>query len=78
MKKIADSGVTLIIAGGSISDIILHFVEKYKMMIVKVSSKFELKRICKALGACPIARLDAPNPEEIGFCDSACVEEIGS
>lgn len=47
-------------------------------MIVKVSSKFELKRICKALGASPIARLDAPTPEEIGFCDSATVEEIGS
>lgn len=47
-------------------------------MLVKVVSKFELKRVCKAIGASPIARLDAPNPEEIGFCDSASVEEIGS
>nr|AAD34470.1 chaperonin-containing-TCP1 theta subunit [Tetrahymena pyriformis] len=78
VKKIADSGINLIIAGGSISEIVLHYVEKYKMMIVKCQSKFELKRICKALGACPVARLDAPNPEEIGFCDSASVEEIGS
>lgn len=68
----------MIIAGGSVSEIVLHFVEKYKMMLVKVVSKFELKRVCKAIGASPIARLDAPNPEEIGFCDSASVEEIGS
>lgn len=60
------------------SEIVLHYVEKYKMMLVKVASKFELKRICKALGASPIARLDAPTPEEIGYCDSAFVEEIGS
>ncbi|KAL4512322.1 hypothetical protein ABPG72_005324 [Tetrahymena utriculariae] len=78
VKKIADSGINLIIAGGSISEIVLHYIEKYKMMVVKCTSKFELKRICKALGASPVARLDAPNPEEIGFCDAASVEEIGS
>ncbi|EGR34619.1 hypothetical protein IMG5_005740 [Ichthyophthirius multifiliis] len=78
VKRIADAGINLIIAGGSISEIVLHYIEKYKMMIVKVQSKFELKRICKALGASPIARVDAPTPEEIGFCDSATVQEIGS
>jgi T-complex protein 1 subunit theta len=56
----------------------LHFVEKYKMMIVKVTSKFEVKRICKAVGATLLARLDAPTPEEIGECDEVKVEEIGS
>ena len=73
VKKIADAGINLIISGGSISEIVLHYIEKYKMMVVKVTSKFELKRICKALGASPIARVDAPTPEEIGFCDSAIV-----
>jgi T-complex protein 1 subunit theta len=47
IKGIADAGVTLIVAGGSVSEIMLHYIEKYKMMIVKVQSKFELKRLCK-------------------------------
>ena len=36
VKSIADAGVNLIVAGGSISELVLHFVEKSKMRIVKV------------------------------------------
>jgi len=50
----------LIIAGGSISEIVLHYIEKYEIMVVKVTSKFELKRICKALGCIPKAQFDRP------------------
>ncbi len=78
VRKIAESGVNLVVVGGTISELMLHFVEKYKMMIVKVTSKFEVKRICKAVGATLLARLDAPTPEEIGECDEVKVEEIGS
>lgn len=56
----------------------LHFLEKYKIMIVRITSKFELKRICKATGATPLARLDAPTPDEMGECDECYVTEIGS
>jgi T-complex protein 1 subunit theta len=38
----------------------LHFFEKYKIMVVKIQSKFEMKRLCKVLGATAIARLGAP------------------
>ena len=34
-------------------------------MIVRINSKFELKRICKAIGATPIPRLDAPTPVKL-------------
>lgn len=37
-----------------------------------------MKRLCKALGAVPIARLGAPTPDEIGTCDNVHVQEIGS
>jgi len=68
----------MIIVGGSISNLMMHYVEKYKMMIIKLTSKFELKRICKAIGASALARLDAPTPDEIGKCDEVVVKEIGS
>lgn len=47
-------------------------------MVVRITSKFELKRICKAIGATPLARLDAPTEEEVGHCDEVYVTEIGS
>lgn len=78
VKGIADAGVNLIVAGGSISELILHYVEKYKMMIIKVTSKFELKRLCKAVGASALSRLSAPTPDELGTCDLVHVQEIGS
>lgn len=77
-NKIAESGVKLIVSGGAVSDLMLHFLEKYKIMIVRITSKFELKRICKATGATPLARLDAPTPDEMGECDECYVTEIGS
>lgn len=73
VKGIADAGVNVIVAGGSVSEIMLHYIEKYKMMILKVTSKFELKRLCKALGATPVARLGSPIPDEIGTCDKVFV-----
>ncbi len=78
MKAIADSGCTAIVLGGSISEIMKHYIEKYKIMIVKVLSKFELRRLAKALSARIITKLGAPTAEEFGYCDSIVVEEVGS
>lgn len=64
VKSIADSGVNLIICGGSISDLMLHYIEKYKIMVVRIMSKFELKRICSSIGATAIASLVAPTKDE--------------
>jgi len=78
VKGIADAGVNCVVCGGSISDIVLHYLEKYKIMTTKVTSKFELRRICKALSALAIVRIGAPIPEEIGTADKAYVKEIGN
>jgi len=56
----------------------LHFIEKYKLMVVRIMSKFELKRICKAIGATALASLVAPTKDEMGTCDEVFVNEIGS
>jgi len=69
IKAIADTGVNLIVVGGTISDICLHYCEKYSLMVVRVMSKFELRRICRCLSATALARLGAPIPEEIGSAD---------
>lgn len=78
IRSIAETGVNLVIVGGSISDICLHYAEKFKLMVVKIQSKFELKRLCKCLSAVALARLGAPTEEEMGTCDEVYVTEIGS
>jgi T-complex protein 1 subunit theta len=78
IKEIVDSGVRAVIAGGSVSDLAIHFFDKYKILIFRVMSKFELRRIAKALGAAPLVRLGAPTKEEMGEVDRIHVDEIGS
>jgi len=78
ISKIAASGVNVLVSGGAISEMAMHFIERYKLMVVKCMSKFDLRRICKAISATTLARLGAPTPEEIGQCDLVTVEEIGS
>ncbi|CAG8449744.1 1909_t:CDS:2 [Diversispora eburnea] len=46
-------------------------------MAVKVLSKFDLRRLCRVVGATPLARLGVPTPEEMGHCDIVETVEIG-
>lgn len=78
VRGISEAGVKLVCAGGSISEMVQHYFEKYQIMVVKIQSKFDIKRLCKALGATPVARVDPPTPEEMGECDECHVEEIGA
>lgn len=50
-------------SGGSVSDIVLHFLDKYKIMVVRIMSKFELRRIARAIRATILSKLDPPTPE---------------
>lgn len=68
----------MLVSGGTVSDMAMHFIERYKMMIIKTPSKFQLRRICKAVGATPLVKIGAPTQEELGYCDVVNVEEIGS
>ena len=68
----------MVVVGGTISDICLHYCEKYKIMVVRVMSKFELRRLCRCLNATALARLGAPTADEIGVADEVYQTEIGS
>ena len=35
----------------------MHYIEKAGMMVVKINSKFDLRRLCNAVGATPLVRL---------------------
>ncbi len=61
--------MNLIVAGGSIADICLHYFNKYEIGVLRIPSKFELLRLAKLLNANPINTVKAPSHDEIGFAD---------
>lgn len=77
IKEIADTGVKCVIAGSTVGDLALHYLNRYGILVLKVPSKFELRRICRVCGATPLPRLGAPTPEEIGIIESIITQEIG-
>ena len=78
IKGLAEAGIRVVVASGAISEVAVHFFEKYKMMAIKIMSKWELKRIARAVGATPIIKLETPKPEEIGWADEVHFKEISS
>lgn len=48
------------------------------MMGMKIMSKWELKRIARAVGATPCVKLNCPTPDELGYADEVCLKEISS
>lgn len=74
IKGIADSGALVVVSGSSVGEMALHFCEKYGLMVVKMPSKFELARICRATGATARATFGAPSADELGFAKSLSVQ----
>jgi len=77
VKEIHDAGVGVVVCNGSISEMARHFLEKYKLMTVRIPSKFDVRRVCNTTGASTLVRLGAPTPEEMGFISKIQVQEIG-
>ncbi|KAI0061201.1 T-complex protein 1 [Artomyces pyxidatus] len=75
--EIADSGVKVLIAGTSVGELALHYLNRNHILVLKVLSKFELRRLCRVVQATPLARLGAPTPEEAGYVDVCETIEIG-
>ncbi|XAR68659.1 hypothetical protein NMG60_11003862 [Bertholletia excelsa] len=77
IKAVADSGAKVIVSGAAVGEMALHFCERYKLMVLKISSKFELRRFCRTTGAVALLKLGQPNPDDLGYVDSVSVEEVG-
>jgi len=78
IKSIADAGVNMIVCGQQVGELALHFLDKYKIMVLKVPSKFELRRVCRTTGANTLVRLEPPSPVDLGSCQHVHMKEIGS
>lgn len=77
IQSIADTGTKVIVSGGTVSEMAMHFIERYNMVCVKIPSKWELRRLCAATNASALVRLGPATPDEMGYADEVSVEEIG-
>ncbi|PWA88688.1 TCP-1/cpn60 chaperonin family protein [Artemisia annua] len=78
IKAVAESGAKVIVSGAAVGEMALHFCERYKIMVLKIASKFELRRFCRTTGAVALLKLGSTvNPDDLGYVDSISVEEIG-
>ncbi|KAF4121349.1 T-complex protein 1 subunit theta [Geosmithia morbida] len=77
IKELYDSGLRVVIVGERIGDVALHYLNRYGILAIRILSKFELRRVCRVVGATPLARLGAPMPDEMGSIDVVETLEIG-
>lgn len=69
IKGIVEAGANAVVVGGSISDICLHYMNKYGLVVLRVPSKFELLRVGRLLNATVLPTVDVPRTEHLGYCD---------
>ena len=77
IKAIAEAGAKVIVTGGKVGELAHHYVNKYKLLVVRLTSKFDVRRLARAVKATPLPCLTPPSKEEMGYIDSVYVDEIG-
>ena len=78
IKGLADAGIQVVVGSGSMSEMAVHFFEKYKIFAMKIMSKWELKRLARAVGATPVVKLCTPSPDDLGYANEVNVKEAAA
>merc|ERR1711997_1033530 len=77
IKEIADTGAKVVVSGGKIGDLALHYLNKYGLMGVRLTSKWDVRRLCRAVNATPLPKITPPTAEELGYADTVHIDELG-
>lgn len=77
IKELYDSGLRVVVAGSTVGELAMHYLNRFGILVIRILSKFELRRLCRVVGATPLARLGAPMPDEMGNVDIVETLEIG-
>lgn len=78
IKALADLGVTAVFSGGPVGEIAQHFLDRFGILVVRVPSKFDLRRICRATGATALLKLvPGPTAKDLGAAATVGVRAVG-
>lgn len=77
ISNIAATGANVIVSNSTFGDLALHYINSQGMMAVRVPSKWEIRRLCNAVGARTLNRLDAPTREDMGSCEHVDMKLVG-
>src|SRR5262245_2973866 len=56
-KELAEAGVKVLVSGNAVGELALHYANRFEMFVIRVPSKFDLRRLCRVCGATALARL---------------------
>ena len=76
--SMVEAGVNVVVSGGKIGDICLHYLNKYSIMALRFGSKFDIRRICKIVNGTALPKLVTPSSEEFGTCQRVYTREFGA
>lgn len=57
IKAISEAGCSVIVAGGKVGELAQHYCNKYKILVVRLMSKWDLRRLCRSIEATPLPRI---------------------
>ncbi|XP_065907304.1 T-complex protein 1 subunit theta-like [Dysidea avara] len=77
VKQLSELGINVVVTGGKVGEMSLHFLNKYNIMAVRLLSKFDVRRLCNTVQATSLPKMVPPSQDEIGHCDIVEIGEIG-
>jgi len=78
IKRLKDMGVGVVIVGENVSEMALHYVDKYKLVCMRIVSKWTIRRLCRAVRARPVVTLNGIRDADLGVCNKVYTKEIGN
>uniref|UniRef100_A0A8C8SHG3 Chaperonin containing TCP1 subunit 8 like 2 n=1 Tax=Pelusios castaneus TaxID=367368 RepID=A0A8C8SHG3_9SAUR len=78
IQAIASEGASVVVVGGRVDPLALHYADRLGLMVVRLTSRLELQRLCRAVGAVPLTSLAPAAPAALGHCQNVYLSEIGS
>lgn len=77
VKTLYEMGVRVVVVSEKISETAIHFFDKYKMIAIRLMSKWTTRRLCRSIRARPLVTLNNVNKEDLGNVSRVYTEEIG-
>ncbi len=78
IRGLSEMGVGVIVVGEKISEMAIHYIDKYKLIAIRLVSKWTLRRLCRATRARPVVTLTGVNNADLGVINKIYTKEIGN